>query len=136
VSERPTSDGRSHPTPDAADRFPRHWLHGFLDLALLSLLAEHRDYGYGLTQRLAACGLGDVPGGTIYPALLRLERHGLTSATWESSENGPRRKYVELTAAGRHEAARQLAHWRSFSAGMAAAFGAIQTTQPVRDGAE
>ena len=43
------------------EQFPGNWLHGFLDIALLSLLASERDYGYGLTQRLAAAGLGGDP---------------------------------------------------------------------------
>ncbi|SDU56620.1 PadR family transcriptional regulator, regulatory protein PadR [Jiangella alkaliphila] len=102
--------------PSVDDGIPSHWLHGFLDLALLSLLAAGRDYGYGLTQRLAAAGLGEVPGGTIYPALLRLERQGLAAATWESSASGPRRKYFELTAAGVTALAGLAEQWRGFSA--------------------
>ena len=101
------------------ERFPGHWLHGFLDIALLSLLAEQRDYGYGLTQRLTNAGLGDVPGGTIYPALLRLERQGLAAAAWEASETGPRRKYFELTCAGREHLARLVGQWDEFSASVA-----------------
>lgn len=97
------------------ERFPSHWLHGFLDIALLSLLAAERDYGYGLAQRLAAAGLGDVPGGTIYPALLRLERQGLASTAWESSASGPRRKYFELTTAGRESLTRLAEQWVAFS---------------------
>lgn len=97
------------------ETFPSNWLHGFLDIALLSLLATQRDYGYGLVQRLAAAGLGEVPGGTIYPALLRLERQGLASATWESSASGPRRKYFQLTAAGRASVVGLAEQWVAFS---------------------
>lgn len=96
--------------------FPGHWLHGFLDLALLSLLAEQRDYGYGLAQRLTAAGLGEVPGGTIYPALLRLERQGFAAAAWEASQSGPRRKCYELTNAGRAQLAGLAGQWDDFSA--------------------
>ena len=102
------------------EQFPGNWLHGFLDIALLSLLASERDYGYGLTQRLAAAGLGEVPGGTIYPALLRLERQGLASAAWESSATGPRRKYFELTPAGRESLARLAEQWVAFSSSVTA----------------
>ena len=91
------------------------WLHGFLDLCLLGLLEARRDYGYELGQRLAAAGFDDVPGGTLYPALLRLERQALVAVSWESSASGPRRKYYDLTDAGRHVLAHQLAHWRRFS---------------------
>lgn len=94
---------------------PGHWLHGFLDLCLLGLLEARRDYGYGLGQRLTEAGFDDVPGGTLYPALLRLERQALVDVTWESSASGPRRKYYDLTEAGRGALAEQLAGWRRFS---------------------
>lgn len=109
--------------PSVDETLPAAWLHGFLDLALLSMLAEKRDYGYGLTQRLAVGGLGVVPGGTIYPALVRLERQGLTRATWEASDAGPRRKYFELTAAGRRSQRRLQSQWETFTRDMGALIG-------------
>ena len=97
---------------------PAPLLHGVLDLCLLALLVARRDYGYGLAQRLAAAGLGEVPGGTLYPALLRLEKHGLVVVTWEPSDAGPRRKYYEVTDAGREAFAGRAAQWEAFSAGV------------------
>ena len=99
---------------------PQQWLHGFLDLCVLSLLAERRDYGLGLIQRLEAAGLGSVPGGTLYPALVRLESQGYVSASWEASASGPRRKYFALTRAGRTAAADQQRRWRDFRDGIQA----------------
>jgi PadR family transcriptional regulator PadR len=90
------------------------WLHGFLDMCLLALLADREDYGFGLTQRLAGVGLGDVPGGTLYPALLRLERHGWVSVTWQPSDSGPPRKYFHLTPQGREVLIRDAAAWHRF----------------------
>ena len=58
------------------------WLHGFLDLCLLSLLHEGPDYGFALAQRLTSAGLGEIPGGTLYPALVRLEQQGLVEVSW------------------------------------------------------
>jgi PadR family transcriptional regulator PadR len=95
-----------------------HWLHGFLDLCLLGLLGTRRDYGYELGQRLKDAGFDDVPGGTLYPALLRLERQALVAVSWEASAAGPRRKYYDLTEAGRSVLADQLAEWRRFSQGI------------------
>lgn len=95
--------------------FPGPLLHGFLDLCLLALLIAERDYGYGLAQRLGAAGFGDVPGGTLYPALLRLEHSGLVEVSWEASDTGPRRKYYAVTAAGRETFAAQAARWSAFS---------------------
>ena len=97
---------------------PRPWLHGFLDLCLLAMLRERPDYGYGLAQRLAAAGVADVPGGTLYPALLRLEQNGLAEPSWQPSESGPRRKYYAVTDAGRAALDTQVAEWRQFRNGI------------------
>ena len=91
------------------------WLHGFLDLCLLGLLRSSRDYGYGLSQRLAEAGFDDVPGGTLYPALLRLERQSLVAVTWQASASGPRRKYYDLTDEGRRVLLEQAGDWERFS---------------------
>ena len=90
-------------------------LRGFLEPCLLSLLAEHADYGLSLAQRLAAAGLDEVPGGTLYPALMRLEKRGLVAVSWRPSTSGPARKYYELTDAGHTELAARRAEWRTFS---------------------
>ncbi|MFI1993640.1 PadR family transcriptional regulator [Actinoplanes sp. NPDC020271] len=97
---------------------PKPWLHGFLDLCLLAMLRERADYGYGLAQRLATAGVADVPGGTLYPALLRLEEQGLAVPTWAPSESGPRRKYYEITPAGRNVLDEQSAQWVTFRDGV------------------
>ncbi|MGC4943545.1 PadR family transcriptional regulator [Kribbella sp. DT2] len=92
----------------------QQWLHGFLDVCLLCLLAEDRDYGLGLTQRLVDAGFDEIPGGTLYPSLLRLEKQGLVQTDWVKSTTGPRRKYYELTPAGRVAVAERIASWREF----------------------
>ncbi|HWS31254.1 MAG TPA: helix-turn-helix transcriptional regulator [Actinoplanes sp.] len=102
---------------------PRPWLHGFLDLCLLAMLRDRPDYGYGLAQRLAAAGVADVPGGTLYPALLRLEQQGLAAPTWMPSESGPRRKYYEITPAGRTVLDTQAGEWRAFRDGVDSLIG-------------
>lgn len=96
----------------------RPWLHGFLDLCLLAMLRERPDYGYGLSQRLASAGVADVPGGTLYPALLRLEQQGLAEPSWQPSESGPRRKYYAVTPAGLALLAAQVAEWQQFRDGI------------------
>jgi PadR family transcriptional regulator PadR len=94
------------------------WLHGFLDLCLLAMLQERPDYGYGLSQRLAAAGVADVPGGTLYPALLRLEQQGLAEPSWQPSESGPRRKYYAVNPAGRALLATRTGEWQRFRDGI------------------
>src|SRR3954468_3600728 len=97
---------------------PRPWLHGFLDLCLLAMLRERADYGYGLSQRLAAAGVADVPGGTLYPALLRPGEQGRATPSGMPSESGPRRKNYVITPAGLDVLAAQAGDWRLFRDGV------------------
>jgi PadR family transcriptional regulator PadR len=90
------------------------WLRGVLGICLLGLLREGEAYGYELARRLQEHGLGPVPGGSLYPALLRLEKLGYLRAHWRPGEGGPGRKYYILTAAGRAALEREAASWRSF----------------------
>jgi len=96
----------------------QQWLHGFLDLSLLALLADRRDYGLGLVERMSAAGFDEVPGGTLYPSLLRLEKQGLVRTEWEPSTSGPRRKYYELTAEGHRAAIERTQGWEDFRSTM------------------
>ncbi len=107
---------------------PRLWLHGLLELCLLGLLGEQRDYGLGLTNRLSEAGFGLVPGGTIYPALARLEATGMVSSAREPSQSGPPRKYFELTEAGRAALDVRRAEWREFSRSIHAVLGTKELT--------
>lgn len=97
-----------------SDGIRQQWLHGFLDFCLLNLLINGREYGRGLAARLADAGFGEVPGGTLYPALLRLEKQGFIHAVRVPSSLGPVRKYYELTAHGHEEVLRQRSEWQSF----------------------
>ena len=107
-----------------------HWLHGFLDLCLLASLRAGPDYGFALAQRLAETGLGEVPGGTLYPALLRLEQQGWVSVSWVASESGPRRKYYALTGAGQMVLDRDASRWQQFRDSIDEVVGV--STVPVR----
>ena len=95
-------------------------LRGFLEPCLLALLAPSPDYGLSLMRRLSAAGLEEVPGGSLYPALTRLERRGLVSTSTRPSASGPARKYYELTSAGRAELAGRREEWRAFRAAFSA----------------
>ena len=76
------------------------WLRGVLDLCVLGALTRGESYGYEIAQRLDAGGLGTIAGGTLYPALLRLERLGLIAADWRGGGAGPPRKYYRLSEDG------------------------------------
>jgi PadR family transcriptional regulator PadR len=94
---------------------PSAWLRGMLDLCLLGLLDGGEAYGYELMRRLEDHGIGPVPGGSLYPALLRLERAGHLASEWRAGEGGPGRKYYALTPEGRDALARDARAWRAFS---------------------
>lgn len=80
-------------------------LKGILQGIMLIILAKKPDYGYGISKQLNDYGLADVPKGTIYPLLAAMERRGLITGKMHPSQDGPDRKYYELTSSG--EAAKQ-----------------------------
>ena len=57
---------------------------------LAELRVEH--YGYALREQLVGRGL-EVPEGTLYPLLRRLESQGLLESRWQLGEGRPRRYY-------------------------------------------
>ncbi len=110
-------------------------LRGFLEPCLLALLAPSPDYGLSLMRRLSAAGLEEVPGGSLYPALTRLERRGLVSTSTRPSASGPARKYYELTVVrrtGRTELAARRAEWRSFRTAFSAILESSTATTETR----
>ncbi|BCJ54947.1 transcriptional regulator [Actinoplanes sp. NBRC 14428] len=92
----------------------QQWLRGVLDLCVLGALTRGESYGYEIGQRLEAGGLGPIAGGTLYPALLRLERLGLVVADWRAGDGGPSRKYYRLSAEGKATLASAGADWAVF----------------------
>jgi len=103
-------------------------LRGLLEPCLLALLENGADYGLSLTRRLTDAGLEKVPGGSLYPALTRLERRGLVATSTRPSVSGPARKYYELTDAGRAELAARREEWRT----LRTAFSAVLEGAPPR----
>jgi PadR family transcriptional regulator PadR len=97
------------------------WLRGVLDLCLLAQLAEGEAYGYELARRLEQLGFGPVPGGSLYPALLRREKLGHLRAEWRAGDGGPGRKYYALTDSGRAALASESGEWQAFAGSVAAA---------------
>ena len=92
-------------------------LRGHLDLLLLATLARTGpSHGYALITALRdnSSGTFDLPEGTVYPALHRLERDGSVSSRW--SDDAPRRRRVyELTPAGHTALATREREWRVFA---------------------
>jgi DNA-binding PadR family transcriptional regulator len=92
---------------------------GHLDLLILAVLANEPAHGY----RIIAClrerssGTFDLPEGTVYPALHRLEADGLVTSEWQVA-GGRRRRSYHLSARGRDLLGSQLEQWERFSRGV------------------
>jgi PadR family transcriptional regulator PadR len=99
-------------------------LRGNLDLLLLSVLEHEPLHGYGVLRRLheRSGGVFDLPEGTIYPSLHRLERDGLLRSEWREVD-GRRRRVYRTTAAGSRAAAAQRNEWARFSNGVMSVLG-------------
>jgi PadR family transcriptional regulator PadR len=91
---------------------------GDYGLLLLGLVGEREMYGYELVAELRdrSSAVIDLPEGTVYPALRRLERDGLVAGRWVDVVGGPRRRYYALTIAGERALADGRAAWRRFAA--------------------
>lgn len=87
---------------------------GHVDLLILSVVADRSDHGYAVIQELRhrSAEALDLPEGTIYPALHRLERSGHLTSEW-AVVAGRRRRVYSLTARGRTELARERTEWRA-----------------------
>ena len=90
---------------------------GSLDLMVLSVLAGGKKYGYLLQKEVRAASgeRVDLPAGTLYPLLHRLEAEGLIRSTWDDS-TGRERKWYEITATGRKRLVAQARHWTDYAA--------------------
>lgn len=97
-------------------------LKGHLDALLLAALEEGPRHGYAVMEALrrSTAGRLDLPTGTIYPALHRLEASGLIAGSWLVVA-GRRRRLYELTAAGAQSLSGKRADWRDFAEMMSAA---------------
>jgi len=71
-----------------------------LSSSLLAFLRRWNAYGYQLVQELAKAGLPQFDSTTVYRTLRQLERAGLVSSFWDTSESGPARRMYSLTKAG------------------------------------
>lgn len=92
-------------------------LKGHLDALLLATLDDGARHGYAIKEKLRveSGGQFDLPTGTVYPALHRLEQAGLVRSTW-SEVSGRRRRSYQLTTAGRRALEAKRTDWRQFSA--------------------
>jgi PadR family transcriptional regulator PadR len=93
-------------------------LKGHLDMIVLAALAAAGSaHGYAIIEEIKrrSGGAFDLPEGTIYPALHRLEQGGLLKSNWMTADTGRRRRVYTLTRTGTRALAERRAVWKQFS---------------------
>ncbi|MGL5405450.1 MAG: PadR family transcriptional regulator [Propionibacteriaceae bacterium] len=103
---------------DSLSQWPLPWVRAALDLAILSSLSNEALHGYAIAERLEQIGMGRLKGGSLYPALSKLEDAGFIKAVWLPGESGPGRKAYSLTPAGAVEVDRLSASWNGLTASL------------------
>ncbi|MGD2061156.1 MAG: helix-turn-helix transcriptional regulator [Acidimicrobiia bacterium] len=91
-------------------------LKGHLDLLLLAVLSDGAKHGYSIIEELKTRSDDqfDLPEGTVYPALHRLEKAGLLESDW-TEVNGRRRRTYRVTKRGRAALGEKREVWQEFS---------------------
>ncbi|MGF1464316.1 MAG: PadR family transcriptional regulator [Maricaulaceae bacterium] len=91
-----------------------------LPIVLLLALKRANAHGYGLAQSVRAVLGGQVPEGTLYPLLKKLETEGAVRTHWDTAGSGPARKVYSLTPQGAARAETLLQAWRGLGAAVEA----------------
>jgi PadR family transcriptional regulator len=87
---------------------------GTLDLLILRTLVSGPLHGWAISERIQQVSrqVLQVPQGSLYPALHRLERRGWISPQWGVSDNNRRAKYYALTRKGQKQLDAETQSWR------------------------
>jgi len=90
---------------------------GTLDLLILKIVALGPVHGYAIAQRLQQVSrdVVQVPQGSLYPALHRLENRGFLTADWKDTETGREAKFYRLTRKGRAQLDAESASWQKLT---------------------
>ena len=94
---------------------------GTLDLLILKALSLGPMHGWAISERIHDVSRAtlQIPQGSLYPALHRLERRGWIRAEWGASDNNRKAKYYELTKVGRKQLASETDDWARLTAAVA-----------------
>jgi PadR family transcriptional regulator, regulatory protein PadR len=98
-------------------------LPGTLDMLILKAVSLKPLHGYGVLLRIRQISGNalEIPQGSLYPALYRLEHQGLIAAEWGQSDNNRRAKYYSVTASGRQRLREETAGWNRLATAIASA---------------
>ena len=90
---------------------------GTLDLLILKALSLEPQHGWAISERIHQVSRAtlQIPQGSLYPALHRLERRGWIKAEWGASDNNRRAKYYELTRSGLKQLDLETESWRKLT---------------------
>src|ERR1700752_840173 len=96
-------------------------LQGTLDMLILKAVSLGPLHGYGILLRIQQISKEalQVPQGSLYPALYRLEHRGWIAAQWGESDNKRKAKYYSLTAAGRKQLQTERQEWKRLAGAIA-----------------
>ena len=96
-------------------------LQGTLDLLILQVASLGPVHGYAVAQRLQQITRDalQVPQGSLYPALHRLEERGWLRAEWKNTDTGREAKFYVLTKAGQRQLERERSDWERLSEAIA-----------------
>ncbi len=99
---------------------------GSLDLLILKALQWGPLHGYAIGRwiRQWTAEILPIQEGALYPALHRLEKHGLLDEEWGTSDTNREVKFYALTPAGRQRLKAEAARWQAYSRVMTAALAA------------
>ncbi len=92
-------------------------MQGTLDLLILKALSLEPMHGWGISNRIQQMSRDafHIGQGSLYPAVHRFENRGWVTSYWRTTENNRIARYYQLTAAGRHALAEEVARWRSYT---------------------
>ncbi len=93
MTEQKRDNGRYNSVNEA-------WSKNWLVPILLLMLRQWRSYGYELMEKMSAFGLAAMNPGTFYRTLRQMEKDGMVSSNWDTSEGGPARRVYSITDAG------------------------------------
>ena len=99
------------------DKEKSELLQGTLDMLILKALQLESMHGFGLSQRLRqmSAEVFQVEMGSLYPALVRLEKQGWVKGEWGVSDANRKARYYSLTAAGKKQLEEEKAQWTLLS---------------------
>jgi PadR family transcriptional regulator PadR len=88
--------GSNDYNPVGTDAWAKNW---YVPVILL-MLRTWNSYGYELMEKMSAFGLSAMNPGTFYRTLRQMEKEGVVSSRWDTSESGPARRIYSITEAG------------------------------------